>query len=65
MDIQPQLMLGTLFTLEGEVARADGLAASCNPYREGTEQHANWLRGWLTPDALPELSPAASLPPNH
>ena len=31
MDIQPQLMLGTLFTLEGEVARADGLAASCNP----------------------------------
>ena len=56
MNIPPKLLMGSLFVFEGEQARADGVDAAHNPYREGTQEHANWLRGWLTPDTLPELS---------
>jgi hypothetical protein len=54
MNIPPPLFLVSLFVLEGEQARADGVNDARNPYREGTQEHASWLRGWLTRDALPE-----------
>ena len=48
------ILLGSLFAIEGETARAAGLDATHNPYREGTQEHANWLWGWLTPEKLPD-----------
>jgi hypothetical protein len=54
MKVQRHLLLGSLFVTEGEAARADGLDVSRNPYREGTQEHTSWLKGWLTPNALPE-----------
>jgi hypothetical protein len=53
MNVPRPLLLGTLFVLEGEAARADGVDSFHNPYDEGTQQHGSWLRGWLAPDALP------------
>jgi hypothetical protein len=47
MKVPPMLLLGSLFVFEGEQARAHGMDATANPYREGTQEHANWLQGWL------------------
>jgi hypothetical protein len=54
MQIPPKLLLGSLFTFEGEAARADDLEVTRNPYRQGTQEHASWLKGWLTPPAVEE-----------
>jgi hypothetical protein len=48
------LFLQSLFTFEGEAARADGLDSTRNPYREGSQEYASWFKGWLTPDRLPD-----------
>jgi hypothetical protein len=51
MTLPHEMLLGSLFTLEGESARADGLEVTRNPYSEGSQEHANWLKGWLTPQS--------------
>jgi hypothetical protein len=40
------LLLGFLFNMEGERARAAGIPTDCNPYQVGSEEHRRWQDGW-------------------